>query len=311
MAGEMGWMNRLWRPSGARPSTPATTGSVAASRDESPEAQSSIEEEVHREPNLGIQAKEDPADPLLNALDDSDPWVRLSAIEAMGARRDPRDTSLLLQALKDPSSSVRVYAIIALADRLSPNMREQLLEAANDSESVVRSRAIEAIAMLDDRHNTPRPLGSLKDPASHWQAWSGGEEASFTSKRGPDLAIGVGFGYQTSTVRVPAWSGRSRRGKRHASASSHDCWIPDGTEVDVARRTLRGLVYVGKDLGPVAAHPWLEIEPALIDPSLPVAVTGAQSPPRHVWPIAYEKLTPSERAEYLDWLAGGRVRPKR
>src|ERR1039458_9324971 len=60
---------------------------------------------------------DDASDPLLDALDDNDPWVRLSAIESMGARNDPRDTPRLLEALKDPSSSVRVFAIIALADR--------------------------------------------------------------------------------------------------------------------------------------------------------------------------------------------------
>ena len=307
-------MNRLWRQSGARPSTPATTGSVAASRDESPEARSSIEEEeeeeVHREPNLGIQAKEDPADLLLNALDDSDPWVRLSAIEAMGARRDPRDTPRLLGALKDPSSSVRVYAIIALADRLSPDMRYSLLEASEDSNETVRSRAIDAVASLGDPRDTPRLLGALKDPNSGRIARSAGEKnESFTGDREPGLTVQVRFGSRTSVIGIPARSARSRRGRHHVSASPHDCWIPDGTEIDVAGRTLRGLVYVGKDLDPVAAHPWIDIEPALIDPSLPVAATGTQSPPRRVWPIAYEKLAPSERAEYLDWLAGGRVDP--
>ena len=370
MAGEMGRMNRLWRQSGARSTTPATTGSVAASRDESPEAQSSIEEEVHREPNLGIQAKEDPVDPLLNALDDSDPWVRLSAIEAMGARRDPRDTPrllgalkdpsssvrvyaiialadrlspdmrdslveatgdsdetvrsrtidavasfgdprdtpLLLQALKDPSSGVRVYAIIALADRLSPDMREQLLEATGDSDETVRSRAIAAIASFGEQRDTPRLLGALKDPNSGREARSGGEKhESLAGDPEPGLTFEGRFDRLQELIGITTGSTRGRRGRRHASASPHYCWRPAGVAVEVAGRTLRGFVYVGQHLGPVDSHTWIDIEPALIDPTLPVAATGAQSPPRHVWPIAYEKLTPSERAGYLDWLAGGRT----
>ncbi len=415
MVSKMGWRNRLWRQSGAPTPTPAATGPAPAYA-ESPDAESSVEpeEEVGQEPDLGIQAEEDLADPLLNALDDSDPWVRMSAIEAMGARGDPRDTARLLGALKDPSSSVRVFAIIALADRISPDMRDSLIEATNDSENIVRGRAIDAIASFGDPRDTARLLGALKDPSSSVRVSAiialtdrlspdmrdslieatndsenivrgraidaiasfgdprdtarllgalkdpsssvrvsaiialtdrlspdmrdslieatndsenivrgraidaiamlgdpGDEnEHSFADEREPSLTVEVYYGRHTSVIGIPSGVARSRRGRRHASASPEDCWIPDGTEVDVAGRTMRGFVYVGKDLGPVAANPWLEIEPALIDPSLPVAASAAESQSRHVWPITYENLTSPERAGYLDWLAGGRVDPR-
>lgn len=82
-----------------------------------------------------------------------------------------------------------------------------------------------------------------------------------------------------------------------------------GAEAVVAGRTLDGLVYVGRDLGPVIERSyWLDIEPSLIDPTLSVA-DSPHGDLDYAWPLAYERLTAGQRAAYLDWLGGGRQDP--
>jgi tellurite resistance protein len=68
-----------------------------------------------------------------------------------------------------------------------------------------------------------------------------------------------------------------------------------------------GMLYIGKGLASVAGY---GIEPALIDPSLPVS---RSSPDRSgagmtYWP-SYSSIPRECRAAYLDWLAGGRRDP--
>lgn len=92
------------------------------------------------------------------------------------------------------------------------------------------------------------------------------------------------------------------------SASADECWIPLGREVTVAGYTIQGgMLYVGQGLPSISGF---SIEPALIDPSLPVKRT---SPDRSgtsmtYWP-SYSSISPEARAAYLDWLATGRRDP--
>ncbi len=79
--------------------------------------------------------------------------------------------------------------------------------------------------------------------------------------------------------------------------------------MSVAGATVHGgMIYVGKDLAPIGG--WRQREPALIDPSLPVA---RRSPAREgdgmsYWP-SYSEIRPECRAAYLEWLANGRSDP--
>ncbi len=84
-------------------------------------------------------------------------------------------------------------------------------------------------------------------------------------------------------------------------------WIAHGATVEIARRRISGgLIYVGSSL-PSANR--LIMEPALINPALPVGrsadLAGATM---GYWP-SYGSITPEGRAAYLDWLAGGRRSP--
>lgn len=89
---------------------------------------------------------------------------------------------------------------------------------------------------------------------------------------------------------------------------ARSAWIPAGEDTVVAGFVLRGgLLYVGSGLAAVAGR---SVEPALIDPSLPV---NTHSPDwlgesMGYWP-SYRDLTPRARGAYLSWLAGGRGNP--
>ncbi len=85
-------------------------------------------------------------------------------------------------------------------------------------------------------------------------------------------------------------------------------WLPAGTSFDVAGRAVAGgMVYVGKGLRSIDQS---GIEPALIDPSLPVDWNRPDwnGTTMGYWP-SYHKITPQARAAYLSWLSAGRRTP--
>lgn len=96
--------------------------------------------------------------------------------------------------------------------------------------------------------------------------------------------------------------------KTSRSVTADDCWVPPGREVTVAGYTLAGgMLYVGAGLRSVGG---LRVEPALIDPSLPVK---RSSPDRSgsgmtYWP-SYSSIALECRSAYLEWLASGRRDP--
>jgi hypothetical protein len=80
-------------------------------------------------------------------------------------------------------------------------------------------------------------------------------------------------------------------------------WIPPGQAAAAGAHVIPGgLVYLGRRFGPPTS-----VEPALINPELPVAALRERRAAGHTGPrLAYHLLSPGERGEYLDWLAGGR-----
>lgn len=93
-----------------------------------------------------------------------------------------------------------------------------------------------------------------------------------------------------------------------STVTAQDCWVPPGREVTVAGYAIQGgMLYVGEGLSSITD---LRVEPALINPSLPV---NRSSPDRSgtgmtYWP-SYSSLSPECRAGYCDWLARGRRDP--
>ncbi|MEW2354074.1 TerB N-terminal domain-containing protein [Spirillospora sp. NPDC029432] len=83
------------------------------------------------------------------------------------------------------------------------------------------------------------------------------------------------------------------------------CWVPPGETTWVAGRTLPGgMLYVGEGLRAAVKN---VVEPALLDPGLPVAWGSPDWFGRDLdyWP-SYAELTPESRAAYLRWLEAGR-----
>jgi hypothetical protein len=89
---------------------------------------------------------------------------------------------------------------------------------------------------------------------------------------------------------------------------SRATWQPPGTSVQIHGRTIPGgMLYVGPRVtGLFNGRP---IEPALIDPTFKARRRQEYAYPRYnaYWQLlSYHKLSPNDRAEYLDWLAAGR-----
>ncbi|MGX5802619.1 TerB N-terminal domain-containing protein [Bradyrhizobium sp. Arg314] len=102
----------------------------------------------------------------------------------------------------------------------------------------------------------------------------------------------------------PGWTSLLPGAKPRRSSA----WVAADQEVTVGgRRLTKGLVYVGEQLKP--QNGWLQRDNCLIVPSLQVGARADVSGQYlDYWP-SYERLSPSSRAAYLDWLASDRANP--
>ncbi len=123
---------------------------------------------------------------------------------------------------------------------------------------------------------------------------------------------------ETPSDLLPTTLAESQRRKSETSGKSTSApvlksapitrWLTPGEAIDVQGFSLPdGMLYVGQGLAQVTGH---GIEPALVNPALPVARTtpdrlGAALP---YWP-SYAELSPQSRAAFLDWVATGRRAP--
>jgi uncharacterized tellurite resistance protein B-like protein len=99
--------------------------------------------------------------------------------------------------------------------------------------------------------------------------------------------------------------GRAAGSQPDPHVTSEQCWVPPGRVARIGDLSIpAGMVYVGARLGAIKGF---EIEPALIDATLPVRGTGpAQRMP--YWP-SYSGITAEARGEFLQWLVTGRRDP--
>lgn len=112
-----------------------------------------------------------------------------------------------------------------------------------------------------------------------------------------------------NSTRVPAEQGSvptvSRSSVRDIDllVSLASCWVPMGKEVTVQGLHIPGgMLYIGKNLTSVSGY---GIEPALINPVLPVRMPTEPVDRMDYWP-SYSSISATERGGYLQWLAGGR-----
>ena len=88
---------------------------------------------------------------------------------------------------------------------------------------------------------------------------------------------------------------------------SQATWQPPGTTIQIHGRTIPGgMLYVGSNV--TGLHNGRPVEPALIDPKLKARqrISYGFSSNSYWQLLSYHKLSPTDRAEYLDWLAAGR-----
>ncbi len=137
------------------------------------------------------------------------------------------------------------------------------------------------------------------------------QEAASASAEEPNFELTVTIGDEVSTFSIPVeLTGEDpalpspRRGQPAQTADQ--CWVPGGKNVEVAGRNISGgLFYLGSNLA-TGSRDFPILEPALVDPSLEVASqSSGDGPSRFYWP-SYQSLSPTDRAIYLDWLAGPR-----
>lgn len=84
-------------------------------------------------------------------------------------------------------------------------------------------------------------------------------------------------------------------------------WVPPGQPVTVGGyRIPDGMVYVGQRLTAASGR---SLEPALIDPFLPVDARSSQTVLLPGGLLTYQHVSPQTRAAYLQWLADGRSAP--
>lgn len=115
--------------------------------------------------------------------------------------------------------------------------------------------------------------------------------------RAPEEPVSVARAPVASSYSVPKASGRGESAR----------WVAPGESVTIAGTSIAGgAVYVGSKL----PTPSGSNDPALIDPSLPVARNGDYTQRSFgYWP-SYSDLQPAARRAYLNWLAGGRKDPR-
>lgn len=101
---------------------------------------------------------------LLPMLSDSDPVVRLAALEAIADMNHPARSAMLAAALDDPSPQIRVAAIEAFATRDDPAAWTYIEPYLYDSDAEVRLAAIETLALLENERSIYSLAGLLFDP---------------------------------------------------------------------------------------------------------------------------------------------------
>ncbi len=114
----------------------------------------------------------------------------------------------------------------------------------------------------------------------------------------------------TQEVQGTTFVAGGQAAEASSTALKSSGWNPAGCSVEVAGRTIPGMVYVGTPprLGEDYYHMTCR---AYIIPSLPVGATHeyCRSEDLGYWPD-YSRISPSCRAAYLDWLAAGAEEPQ-
>jgi HEAT repeat protein len=111
---------------------------------------------------------------LLQALRDTDAWVRYYACQSLGKLRDDAATDAIVALVDDPAGQVRVAVIDALAQMQSDAAAQALERAAASSNADVRRAALVGLGVARRPASVPALIDALSapDPATRLVALS-------------------------------------------------------------------------------------------------------------------------------------------
>src|SRR5256714_1771790 len=103
---------------------------------------------------------------LLEALKDSDWWVRSRAADALGKIGGPKVIDAVLQLVRDKDEDIRRAAIEILNQTKDERAVDSLIQATRDSDWWVSERAVDALAEIGSKRAVPRLMEMLQTPAN-------------------------------------------------------------------------------------------------------------------------------------------------
>jgi hypothetical protein len=129
-------------------------------------------------------------EPMIAALDDEKPLVRIQAVKVLGETGDSRAMAPLLTAMIDENGLVRVLAAKAAKDGIDRYTLSFLISQLGDEDMSVREAAVAALDDLQD----PRATQPLLVALTHKDGWVRREAAGLLEKklrkiRDPDTLV--------------------------------------------------------------------------------------------------------------------------
>src|SRR5271168_257388 len=104
--------------------------------------------------DMALTGDSSAVDPVIEALKDDEPLVRLAAARGLGALQDPRALSPLVDALKDRRPDVRAAVVASLRQIGDSRAIDPLTAALEDNDHSVRYQAASALNALGWRPGT-------------------------------------------------------------------------------------------------------------------------------------------------------------
>ena len=174
-------------------------------------------------------------------------------------------------------------------------------------ESRLRESCWEMVIVMSLLRLVMRVLGLDSAPQSQVDRPKERESSSVKRRRADSEAtVSTRSGRASPRGRRQRSTSQAQRRKRSPGSQKAAIWVPPGEPVAVqGRRITDGMVYVGSGLHGISRY--TQIEPALIDPTLPVEGRYPDVDGQYMgyWP-SYSEIPSDSRAAYLDWLAAGR-----
>ena len=112
---------------------------------------------------LGTTTSEVAVPKLIQTLNDTDPWIRLHVVEALGNLRFKKASNALISALNDENLEVRRMATRALGKFSLEQVMNPLVQALSDEDSWIRSYAVDALSNLPSQHAINSLISALDD----------------------------------------------------------------------------------------------------------------------------------------------------